>query len=127
MSFGGGIGADPFIDRAGIHCRTVKDTAIVLDALKDPKRGYYDPRDIYTALPKALIPQKPYASFAGQKSLAGMRIGIVREFMVKHTPNDAAISDQIDKEIKTILRDKLARNCSNRSIPSTPTIRRSRI
>ena len=27
--------------------------------------------------------------------------------MVKHTPNDAAISDQIDKEIKSILRDKL--------------------
>ena len=107
MPFGGGIGADPFIDRAGIHCRTVKDTAIVLDALKDPKRGYYDPRDIYTALPKALISQKPYASFAGEKSFAGMRIGIVREFMVKHTPNDAAISDQIDKEIKTILRDKL--------------------
>lgn len=107
MSFGGGIGADPFIDRAGIHCRWVKDTAIVLDALKDPKRAYYDPRDIYTALPKALIPQKPYAGFAKEKSLAGMRIGIVREFMVKHTPNDAAISDQIDKEIKTILRDKL--------------------
>ncbi len=107
MSFGGGIGADPFIDRAGINCRTVKDTAIVLDALKDPKRGYYDPRDIYTALPKALIPQKPYASFAGEKSLRGLRIGIVREFMVKHTPNDATISDQIDKEIKTILRDKL--------------------
>jgi amidase len=107
ISFGGGIGADPFIDRAGIQCRTVKDTAIVLDALKDPQRGYYDPRDIYTALPKALISQKPYASFAEQKSLKGMRIGIVREFMVKHTPNDAAISDQIDKEIKTILRDKL--------------------
>lgn len=107
IPFGGGIGADPFIDRAGINCRTVKDTAIVLDALKDPKRGYYDPRDIYTALPKALIPQKPFASFAGEKSLRGMRIGIVREFMVKHTPNDAAISDQIDKEIKTILRDKL--------------------
>jgi amidase len=107
MPFGGGIGADPFIDRAGIHCRWVKDTAIVLDALKDPKRGYYDPRDIYTALPKALISQKPYASFAKEKNLTGMRIGIVREFMVKHTPNDAAISDQIDKEIKTILRDKL--------------------
>lgn len=107
IAFGGGIGADPFIDRAGIQCRTVKDTAIVLDALKDPQRGYYDPRDIYTALPKALISQKPYASFAEQKSLKGMRIGIVRQFMVKHTPNDAAISDQIDKEIKTILRDKL--------------------
>src|SRR4029450_2372188 len=60
-----------------------------------------------TALPKALIPQKPYASFANQKSLAGMRIGIVREFMVKQTPNDEAISDQIGNEIKSILRDKL--------------------
>ena len=36
-----------------------------------------------------------------------MRIGVVREFMVKHTKNDVAISDQIDKEIKTVLRDKL--------------------
>ena len=36
-----------------------------------------------------------------------MRIGIVREFMVKHTKNDEAISDQIDKEIKAVLRDQL--------------------
>ena len=36
-----------------------------------------------------------------------MRVGVVREFMVKHTKNDAAISDQIDKEIKAVLRDKL--------------------
>ena len=36
-----------------------------------------------------------------------MRVGIVREFMVKHTKNDVAISDQIDKEIKTVLHDKL--------------------
>ena len=27
--------------------------------------------------------------------------------MVKHTKNDVAISDQIDQEIKTVLRDKL--------------------
>jgi Asp-tRNA(Asn)/Glu-tRNA(Gln) amidotransferase A subunit family amidase len=36
-----------------------------------------------------------------------MRVGIVREFMVKHTKNDVAISDQIDREIKTVLRAKL--------------------
>jgi hypothetical protein len=36
-----------------------------------------------------------------------MRIGVVREFMVKHTNNDVVISDQIDKEIKTVLRDTL--------------------
>ena len=34
-------------------------------------------------------------------------MAIVREFMVKHTKNDVAISDQIDQEIKTVLRDKL--------------------
>ena len=107
IPFGGGIGADPFIDRAGIMCHTVKDTAIVLDALKDPTLGYYDPRDIYTALPKALVPKEPYTSFADNKSLRGIRVGIVREFMVKHVQNDAAISDQVNDEIKRVLRDQL--------------------
>jgi Asp-tRNA(Asn)/Glu-tRNA(Gln) amidotransferase A subunit family amidase len=87
----------------------------VLDALKDPTRGYFDPRDIYTALPKGLMANRPYASFAtaagtrikpGQP-LAGMRIGIVREYMVKHAANDAAMSDQVDVEIKKVLRDRL--------------------
>jgi Asp-tRNA(Asn)/Glu-tRNA(Gln) amidotransferase A subunit family amidase len=36
-----------------------------------------------------------------------MRIGIVREYMVKHTPNDVAISDRVDAEIKAVLRDQL--------------------
>ena len=68
---------------------------------------------MFTAIPKALIPKEPYASFVvadkdvKDKPLKGMRVGIVREFMVKHTKNDVAISDQIDKEIKTVLRDKL--------------------
>ena len=68
---------------------------------------------MFTAIPKALIPKEPYASFlvadkdVQNKPLKGVRVGIVREFMVKHTKNDVAISDQIDKEIKTVLRDKL--------------------
>ena len=33
----------------------------MLDAIKDPASGYYDPRDPVTALPKALIPAQPYA------------------------------------------------------------------
>ena len=115
MSYGGAVGSDPYLDRAGIQCKTVKDTAAVLDAVKDPVRGYFDPRDIYTALPKGLISKAPYSSFVGlnanakdpAKPLAGMRIGIVREFMVKHTANDAAISDLVDAEIKKVLRDQL--------------------
>ena len=106
----GGILARKIDDRAGIHCRTVEDAVRVLDAIKG-----YDSKEYFTAIPKSLIPEEPYTSFVideddleGQaKPLEGMRIGIVREYMVKHSRNDVAISDQIDKEIKTILRDKL--------------------
>ena len=107
----GGIGNQWFNDRAGIHARTLVDAAKVLDAIKDPERGYHDPRDPFTALPKALIPEQPYASFlvgnVANKPLAGMRIAILREHMVKKTKNHEAISDQIDAEIKAVLRDQL--------------------
>ena len=60
----GGIGYQWLNDRAGIHARTLTDAARVLDALKDPEKGYYDSRDPYSALPKSLVPEKPYVSFA---------------------------------------------------------------
>src|SRR6478609_892555 len=41
----GGLGAEIPWDRAGIHARSITDCAKVLDALKDPVEGYYDPRD----------------------------------------------------------------------------------
>ncbi|MEE8129910.1 MAG: amidase family protein, partial [Vicinamibacterales bacterium] len=37
MPYGGSIGVEPYLDRAGVHCRTVKDAAMVLDALKNPE------------------------------------------------------------------------------------------
>ena len=104
----GGMNSQRLGDRAGIHCRTVQDAARVLDAVKG-----YESKDMFTAIPKALTPSEPFASFVidetkiNDKPLAGMRIGVVREFMVKHTKNDTAISDQIDQEVKTVLRDKL--------------------
>lgn len=104
----GGMNSQRIGDRAGIHCRTVEDAAIVLDAIKG-----YKTEDMYTALPLGLIPDEPYASFVvgkaavADKPLKGKRIGVVREFMVKHSKNDVAISDQLNNEIKTILRDKL--------------------
>ena len=114
IPYGGAVGSNPLVDRAGISCRTVRDAALVLDALEDPELGYFDPRDIYTAVPGGLVATAPYASFTvnedlsdGEKRLSGVRIGIVREYMVEHTLNDAAISDQIDNEIKTVLRDQL--------------------
>ena len=104
----GGIGQQDAGDRAGIHCRTVEDAALVLDAIKGFESG-----DMFTAIPKGMIPKEPYASFVvtdADVTTSRSRAcasAIVREFMVKHTKNDVAISDQIDKEIKTVLRDKL--------------------
>lgn len=97
--------------RPGAICRTLDDAARMVDAMKDLKEGNFDSRDFFTATPKALLPKDSYASFivknTGAKPLAGMRIGVVREYMVKHKPNDTAISDAVDSEIKKVLRDKL--------------------
>lgn len=108
VTMDGGISSKGPGDRAGIHCKTVDDAALVLDAIKGFKSA-----DMYTALPKGLIPRETYASFVVNdaavpaKPLGGVRVGVVREFMVKHTKNDEAISDSLDKEIKAVLRDKL--------------------
>ncbi len=56
---GGAIGADIYCDRSGIHCRTIADCAKVLDALKDPVEGYYDPRDPYTTVPRSSVSEHP--------------------------------------------------------------------
>jgi Asp-tRNA(Asn)/Glu-tRNA(Gln) amidotransferase A subunit family amidase len=124
MTDSGGIGNQAFIDRAGIHARTLDDAARVLDAVKDSADGYYDANDIYAALPKQLVPERPYASFAvtdgGQKPLAGLRIAIVREHMVKRTRNHEAISDQTNAEFKAVLRDKLGAELIEMMSPDYP-------
>ncbi len=110
---GGSIGADIYLDRAGIMCRTVKDAAKVLDALKDPANGYYDPRDIFTTVPRSSVLDKPYAASAvspgTRGSLRGMRIGIIRESMLifPGIKADEPISQAAAKEIKAILGDYL--------------------
>ncbi len=110
---GGSIGADIYLDRAGIICRRVKDAAKVLDALKDPKNGYYDLRDIFTTVPRSSVSDKPYAASAvspgTRGSLRGMRIGIIRESMLTFpgVKADEPISQAADKEIKAILGDYL--------------------
>jgi hypothetical protein len=87
LGFGGGaIGADIYCDRSGILCRTIGDCAKVLDALKDPVAGYYDPRDPFTTVPRSSVLSTPYASHAQMPgtpgALMGIRLGIIRESMV---------------------------------------------
>jgi len=106
---GGAIGSDIYNDRAGIHCRYIGDSAKVLDALKDPVKGYYDPRDIFTTVPRSSVFPGSFATAASQTgargSLRGMRIGIVRESMLKFpgVKADEPVVDAAAKEIKTIL------------------------
>lgn len=106
---GGAIGADIYCDRSGIHARRIVDAAKVLDALKDPANGYYDPRDPFTTVPRSSVLPTPYsghASAAGTKgALRGTRIGVIRESMLLvpgHTSR-IPIATAAAGEIKTVL------------------------
>jgi amidase len=69
-------------DRGGPLCRTVADTAAVLEVLTGA-----DPRDEVTAVAHGRKPVG-YQSYANKSSLAGKRLGVVRDFMVEATLAD---------------------------------------
>jgi amidase len=107
---GGAIGADVYNDRTGVHCRSIADAVKVLDALRDPVAGFYDPRDVFTTVARSTTSTEPFASAltTGERgALSGMRVGIVREFMVRHRLADQPIVDAVNAEIKKVLGDHL--------------------
>ena len=110
---GNAIGADIYNDRAGIHCRSVTDAARVLDALKDPVNGYYDPRDVFTTIPRSAVVSTGYASNAVQPgtpgTLKGVRIGVIRESMVTFPgiKADVPIATAAAREIEEVLGGRL--------------------
>ncbi|MGV6874690.1 amidase family protein [Pseudochelatococcus sp. B33] len=109
---GGAIGADIYCDRTGIHARKIADAAKVLDALKDPENGYYDPRDPFTTVPRSSVLGTPYASHArgsGEKdALKGVRLGVIRESMIAAGSRAAEpITTAAAREMKAVLRDHL--------------------
>ena len=57
--------------RTGIHARRLADCAKILDALKDPVAGFYDPRDPYTTVPRSSVLATPYAQHVNNKVRAG--------------------------------------------------------
>jgi amidase len=120
---GGAIGADIYCDRSGIHARTIADCARVLDALKDPERGYYDPRDPFTTVPRSSVLSTSYASHATTLGdagvLRGLRLGIIRESMI-HPPGsktEQPIVSAAAKEIKTVLGARLGATLVESSHP----------
>jgi amidase len=121
LSFNGGaIGADIYCDRAGILARTIADATKVLDALKDPEAGYYDPRDPYTTVPRSSVLPTPYARHTkAVESLKGMRIGVIRESMLVRPGDKSAepIANAAATEIKAVLGQKLGATLVESSDP----------
>jgi len=110
---GGAIGADIYCDRSGIHARRLADCAKILDALKDPLEGYYDPRDPFTTVPRSSVLSTPYASHTAASgaggSLRGIRLGVIRESMLtpRGSMTEVPIVTAAAHEIKTVLGDRL--------------------
>src|SRR5712671_2252902 len=69
-------------DRGGPLCRTVADTAAVLEVIAGE-----DPRDVITAIAHGRQPVA-YSHFTSRRSLAGKRLGVVRDFMIEATIAD---------------------------------------
>ena len=129
---GGAIGADIYCDRTGIHARRLGDCARILDALKDPENGYYDPRDPFTTVPRASVLNTPYAPHArasldrsilsSSKGLQGVRIGVIRESMVYAlgSKSEEPIVTAAVREINEVLADKLGATLVESSDPLWP-------
>jgi amidase len=127
LSFNGGaIGADIYCDRSGVMARTIGDCAKVLDALKDPRNGYYDRRDPYTTVPRSSVLEGGYARHAAGSgapgALKGRRIGVIRESMLVRPGEKATapICAAAAAEIKSILGDRLGATLVESSDPLWP-------
>jgi Asp-tRNA(Asn)/Glu-tRNA(Gln) amidotransferase A subunit family amidase len=116
---GGAIGADIHVDRTGILARTIGDCAKVLDALKDPKEGYYDPRDPFTTVPRSSVLASYAVHTKPAGSLKGIRIGVLRESMIVRPgyKTDEPITTAAAKEIKEVLGGKLGATLVESSDP----------
>jgi amidase len=82
--------------RVGPMCRTVEDVARVLDVYAG-----YDPKDELTAFSRNRKPEKPYWTYTDRRSLRGVRIGVIREYMDKDlfTIADSESLDLINRSI----------------------------
>jgi amidase len=86
--------------RVGPICRTVTDTARILDAYAG-----FDPADELTSFANGRTPPKPYYEYE-KRNLRGYRIGVIREYMNKSlfTVADSETIDIVDRAIRDLRR-----------------------
>ena len=82
--------------RTGPICRTVADAARILDVIAG-----YDPKDVLTVFSVGRTPARSYTSAATAGPLAGIRIGVIREFMsrTQFSKADEQSLDLVDRGI----------------------------
>src|SRR5580765_7940318 len=85
--------------RVGPMCRTVADTARILDAIAG-----YDPKDPYTAASVGRMPSTSYLDATNVRSLTGLRIGVVREYLNRKllAQADAESLDLVERAIDVL-------------------------
>ncbi|HUN60294.1 MAG TPA: amidase [Candidatus Binataceae bacterium] len=99
----GMIQASLYNDRVGPICRTVRDTAKVLNVIAG-----YDPSDPLTAFSGGQLPELPYDAYTappllqGSQPLRGIRIGVLREWDVPWTIADQESVTLGDKAIAVL-------------------------
>jgi Asp-tRNA(Asn)/Glu-tRNA(Gln) amidotransferase A subunit family amidase len=89
--------ASPSRDTIGPIARTVRDAALVLDAIVG-----YDPKDPVTAASYRQIPES-YTAFLQPNGLRGMRFGVIRQSMDKQTDTNAADYKEIRAMIDRVV------------------------
>ncbi len=88
--------------RVGPICRTVRDTARILDAYAG-----YDPNDDLTAFSVGRKPSQPFAGFANATRLDGLRIGVLREYfrpslLTKADEESVALVNRAIAQLRTL-------------------------
>jgi Asp-tRNA(Asn)/Glu-tRNA(Gln) amidotransferase A subunit family amidase len=83
--------------RVGPITRTVEDSARILSVIAG-----YDRKDPMTAFSVGRAPGQPYETFTHERSLRGLRIGVVREYM------DRALFTQADEETIALVEKAIA-------------------
>lgn len=130
VSRAGMIRASYMNDRVGPICRTVQDTARMLDVISG-----YDPKDELTAFSVGRKPTRAYSDFSQEHRLEGVRIGVVREYMNKElfTKADSESIDIIEQAIGDLRKlgativdpgpgGALFQDCIKKYVPTTSSV-----